>query len=105
MLALPARGWWETEELEGLEEKEDEMIEYCGDNTRAQQEGDTAANEANRIRRRETAVRQAWRYIAYHGLPLEVASVAERASWLAGEALGNEFVRRICEVQGNCLID
>ncbi len=62
----------------------------------AQEDGDTSANEAARIRDREAAVTKAWRTIAYH--EGEGACTAERVA--ASTELPVDFVRDICARKG-----
>jgi len=65
----------------------------------AQEEGDTSANEAARIRDREAAVAKAWRTIAYH--EGEAACTADRVAAIA--ELPVDFVRDICARKGLAL--
>lgn len=62
----------------------------------AQEEGDSSANEAARIRAREGAVTRAWRTIAYH--EGEAACTADRVA--ADAELPVDFVRDICARKG-----
>lgn len=67
----------------------------------AQESGDTSANEAERIRQREAAVRQAWRTLQFNNDKLPtISQIVELASRLADEYLGAEFCARICECTG-----
>jgi hypothetical protein len=62
----------------------------------AQEDGDTSANEATRIRDREAAVAKAWRTIAYH--EGEASCTADRIAKVA--ELPIDFVRDICARKG-----
>lgn len=62
----------------------------------AQEDGDTSADEARRIREREDAITRAWRTIAYN--EGETACTAERVAEAA--ELPVKFVRAICERRG-----
>lgn len=67
----------------------------------AQENGDTTANEANRIRRREATVKHAWRkYTFEHNEYPTAQQIAEIASEEAEEELGMEYVKTICERNG-----
>jgi hypothetical protein len=69
----------------------------------AQAEGDTNANEARRIKNREAAVRRAYREHAYNiGTPtVDVLTV--RASVIAEEPIGPDYIKLLCERDGNPL--
>lgn len=62
----------------------------------AQEDGDTSAHEARRIKEREDAVARAWRTLAYN--EGETACTAERIAEAA--ELPAMFVRDICERRG-----
>jgi hypothetical protein len=62
----------------------------------AQEDGDTSANEARRIRERENDIARTWRTIAYN--EGETACTAERIAEAA--ELPVRFVRDICERRG-----
>lgn len=62
----------------------------------AQEDGDTSANEAARIREREAAVAKAWRTVAYY--EGETACTADRVAALS--ELPADFVRDICARKG-----
>jgi hypothetical protein len=71
------------------------------DNQMAQRENDTSANEANRIRERESAVKHTYLSFVYmHGTKPSAAQMSILASKLCGEYLGEEYVLRICERNG-----
>lgn len=65
----------------------------------AQSNGDTSANEANRIRERERAVSEAWWRVAYH--ESEQACTPVRVANESG--LPVDFVVRVCFVKGHTL--
>jgi len=62
----------------------------------AQETGDISANEAARIRERESVVARAWRTVAYHHG--EAACTADKIAEVS--ALPVDFVRDICERKG-----
>lgn len=66
----------------------------------AQEDGDTSANEANRIREREATVKRCWRTIAFEDG--EEACSAESVAACAG--LPVDYVRLICERYGYPLV-
>jgi len=69
----------------------------------AQIDGDTNANEAKRIRNREAAVRRAYREHAYNiGTPT-ANDITARTSEIAGEQIGEDYITRICEKNGDPL--
>ena len=68
-------------------------------NQTAQDEGDTAANEARRIREAEASIHRAWRQLAYD--EGESAVTAHRIATMTG--LPAAYVREICERWGNPL--
>lgn len=78
--------------------------EFVGDNSQAQSEGDTAANFAKRIRRREQCVLRAWRTISFEtGRAPTIHEVSDAASALAEEPLGHHYCTQICERNGYAL--
>jgi hypothetical protein len=67
-------------------------------NQLAQEEGDSSRNEANRIRERESAIRSAWRQIAFNTNRRPAAKeIAEQTS------LPENYVRVVCERNGDLL--
>jgi len=73
-------------------------------NQMAQEDRDTGANEVHRIRSREHAVNQSWRSFVYDNSRNPTAKeLSYLASELIDEDLGEEFVIRICERNGNRL--
>lgn len=62
----------------------------------AQEDGDTSANEAARIREREAAVARAWRTVAYH--EGESACTADRIATIT--ELPIAFIQDICARKG-----
>lgn len=68
-------------------------------NQLAQEEGDSSANEARRIREREAQVKKAWRTVAFY--ENEAACTAER---IARESdLPVDYVRFVCGKEGLAL--
>lgn len=68
-------------------------------NQMAQEEGDSSANEAQRIRDRESTVKRTWRSVAFH--ENEAACTAER---IAKESeLPIDYVRFVCGKEGLAL--
>jgi hypothetical protein len=65
-------------------------------NQMAQEEGDTTANEAKRIREREATVKKAWRTVAFY--ENEAACTAERIAKESG--LPIDYVRFVCANYG-----
>lgn len=61
-------------------------------NQMAQEEGDSSANEARRIREREATVKRAWRTLAYN--EGEAACTAARISEASGIPI--DYVRTVC---------
>lgn len=70
-------------------------------NQMAQDEGDSSANEANRIRLRERSVRTAWRTFVFNNdKNPTIKDVSDLASELSGEHLGYDYCLRILECDG-----
>lgn len=73
-------------------------------NQLAQEDGDTSLNEAERAKTREAMVNRCYRAYCYdHEAPPTAKQLSLTASEAAGEHLGEEFVSRICERNGNKL--
>lgn len=70
-------------------------------NQQAQEDGDSSANEAERIREREASVKRVWRGISY--AEGDQACTAARISMHTGLPIA--YVRLICERHGYVLAE